>query len=136
MRLPTAIVRATCRLMLAVMLFAQWSIAAYACEGTLAMQAAQVAVQDATDMPTDCEMAKGQDGSKDTLCLEHCRFGQQSSDTASVPAVFVAVPVLLYALPNVADVEAGESLHLAALPAHAGAPPTPPHAVLHCVWRI
>ena len=135
MRLPTGIVRATCRLMLAVMLFSQWAVAAYACEGTLAMQAGQSALQDMAGMPSDCEMSTGQDSNKDVLCLEHCRFGQQSSDTASTPAVFLAVPVLLYALPKVADAQAVESLRTAALPAHAGAPPSPPHAVLHCVWR-
>lgn len=135
MRLPTAIIRATCRVMLAVMLLVQWSIAAYACEGTLAMQAAQAAAQEAADMPSDCAMG-GQDNGKGALCLEHCRFGQQSSDTASVPTVFAGVPVLLYALPKVADAAAVETVQPAALPAHAGAPPSPPHAVLHCVWRI
>lgn len=122
--------------MLAVMLFSQWAVAAYACQGDLAMQAAQVAMQASAGMSSDCEMANGQGSGKDALCLEHCRYGQQTSDTASVPTVFVTVPVLLYALPNVAEVSEDETNRPAALPAHAGAPPSPPHAVLHCVWRI
>lgn len=137
MRLPVATVRAICRLMLAVMLFAQWAVAAYACEGAIAMQAAPTAAQDVANiMPTDCAAQSGKDGGKDALCLEHCRFGQQSSDVNPAPVVHAAIPVFLYALPSALPAEASEVLRTTARPEQPGAPPPAPHAIAHCVWRI
>jgi hypothetical protein len=133
MRLHAAVLRTTCRLMLAVMLFAQWAVAAHACDGVSAMQ---LAAQEMSAMPSDCEMAAPQDSSKDALCVEHCRVGQQASDTSPAPVVFAAIPVLLYALPDAELGTPSVSFLHGALTAHAGAPPPPPHAVLHCVWRI
>jgi hypothetical protein len=133
MRLHASVLRTTCRLMLAVMLFAQWAVAAHACDGPLAMQAA---AQEAAAMPADCDMAGTQDGDKDALCVDHCRSGQQASETSTAPVVFAAIPVLLYALPAADLAVSAQSLPHSTVTAHAGAPPPPRHAVLHCVWRI
>lgn len=136
MRLPLALVRTICRLLVGVMLFAQMAIAAHACDGPAAMRAAQVeALTMEASMPADCDMAMPEAPVKSALCSDHCRSGDQSADTASVPTP-AAVPVLLYALPQL-DSTAAAALASAARPSTvAAAPPPSPHTVTHCVWRI
>ena len=135
MKLPRAIVRCLCRLLAAAVLFAQLMVTAYACPGLAAPAGGLVtgASQDASAMPPGCDQMDRDNG---TLCAEHCRFGQQSADTAQPPAVQPAVPTLLYQLPSEALPAAGATSSLPASAAQLAAAPPPPHAILHCVLRI
>ena len=130
MKLSRELRRLVCRILAGVVLFAQLAVAAYACPD-LGAPAMAVAA-DMQAMPGCDQM----DPEAAALCAEHCRFGQQSADTASPPAVQPAIPMLLYLLPGEAmaplmsagPAPAPDSAMLAA--------PPPPHAILHCVLRI
>jgi hypothetical protein len=136
MALTAALLRSTCKLLVGAMLFAQMAIAAHACGGLSFAPADADVTAAAQDMPPDCEMLQSNDANKGNLCVEHCRFGQQSADTALPPAVTAAVPVLLYALPQL-DIASGPPIARAMrVRTVATAPPEPVHAVAHCVWRI
>lgn len=69
------------------------------------------------------------------LCLEHCRSGQQSADTAPAPVVLPPVTAMLYALP-LTPVALPHSPSPVAASGAVGAGPPPSHAILHCVFRI
>lgn len=118
------------RLLIGVVLFAQLAVAAYACPKLEARGNAEQAMA----MMDGCA---GMDMSQDdaNLCVEHCKSGHQSNDTARLPVAFTPVEALLYVLPDelLADADAG-STRPAPDPLLAAAPP--PHAILHCVWRI
>lgn len=141
------LLRAVCRGLVGVVLFAQMSIAAYACpqRSLVAMSAsASVAVAPAegalgerssaaSDPASNCEGMVGTlDPALPNLCAEHCHYGQQSdqSSTLAVPAVVLTALYFtpLAAVPVVA-------LRPAAAPS-ALAAAFPPHAILHCCWRI
>ena len=129
MSLPRALSRSICRVLIGVFLFAQLAVAGYACPG-LGQGTSQAA--EARAMPAGCDQM---DRDTANLCAEHCHFGQQSSDTASVPLVFAPVPSLLYVLPADAEEVDGATHPLpGADPRLVAAPP--PHAILHCVLRI
>lgn len=135
-----------CRMLIGVLLFAQFAVASYACPGLLAMNVITPAVSmpaaadDAADpgptastaMPPGCGQM---DQDAANLCAEHCRYGQQSADTAPVPVVAAPVPALLYMLPLEADSLKGCVQALPA-PDPVLAVRPPPHAILHCVYRI
>lgn len=125
-----ALTRLIGRLLIGVVLFAQLAVAAYACPKL----EARGHVQQAMAMMNGCA---GMDMSQDdaNLCAEHCKVGQQSNDTARLPVAFTPVEALLYVLPDEQLAEAdAESTQPAPDPLLAAAPP--PHALLHCVWRI
>lgn len=146
-----------CRLMLGVLVFGQMAIAAYACPAlsgapqslpTMAMNASVAAMPsddagasmamsaDVAATPDMAAMANCDqiDDSAANLCVEHCRFGQQSADHASAPTVPAALLTTLYTLPVLPE------------PLGHGRPPadskfqhvaaSPPHAILHCCFRI
>jgi hypothetical protein len=69
------------------------------------------------------------------LCIEHCRYGQQSADTASMPAPLAALLTPLYVLPREAHAGCGFAPALRVPVADRVAAP-PPHAIVHCVYRI
>ena len=105
------------------LLFAQFSVAAYACPSAVPVQ----------EM-TDCAGMMSQlDEAAPNLCAEHCHYGEQS-DQPRTPAAPTASMVSLYTVPlapvltepNLRDVMA--SGLLAAHP--------PPHTILHCCFRI
>jgi len=117
--------RALCSGLVALLLFAQWAVAAYACP-TLSSSGGASARQ-AQPMSGACE-----DIAAPNLCAEHCKAGQQSDHTmqVSVPA---AVLRALYALvpslaagPTGAPGEVPERYAVGALP----------HSILHCCLRI
>ena len=123
--------------MVAVLLFAQAAVASYACPrlvGGAAAAAAAAALANTMDgMPADCD-ERGPDSAN--LCVEHCRFGQQTADTSATALTWHAVPVLLYPvafapLPLAVRAPAGPAPHRRWVAALA-----PPHAILHCVFRI
>ena len=136
------------RLLIGVLLYGQMAIAAYACPGLAAaamnmqMPSVTFAGDEAPDKSTaqadvqvvDCNgMGGSMDPSSPALCAEHCRFGQQSdlAPTVSVPVVLITT---LYVTPPVPELS---------VPPHPGAAATsalavafPPHAILHCCFRI
>ena len=129
--------RSVCRVLVGVVLLAQMSIAAYACPMLSSAlsdgpAAASSAVGDMAGM--NCEgMAGALDPALPNLCAAHCHDGQQSdqSSTLTVPAVLLAACHPTAPAP---------ARLVAAQPAWAatGAPAAafPPHAILHCCFRI
>ena len=149
MTLSRALSRTISRLLIGVFLFAQFAVAGYACPGLSgmtsmpkggdAMVMSSAAAPDDASAAKSAEMAPGcdqidQDAAN--LCAEHCRFGQQSSDTAPVPAVLAAIPVFLYSVPLEPAPLLGSGRSMPAPDADLAAAPPPPHAILHCVFRI
>lgn len=146
-----------CRLMVGVLLFGQMAIAAYACPAlsgapqslpTMAMDAsaatmpgdaagASMAVSPDTSATSDMAAMAGCDQIDDStanLCVEHCHFGQQSADHASAPTVPAALLTTLYTLPV-----QPEALGLSRPSADSDfkrVAAAPPHAILHCCFRI
>lgn len=133
MSLTRALNKLICRVLIGVVLFAQFAVASYACPSGMAMGAGsmQQSSEDAADLlsssPSDL------DRQTPNLCAEHCKAGHQSSDTAPAPVVAFPVLDLLYALPQPDD--AGAVALSAAVPDPLLAVPPPPHAILHCVFR-
>ena len=146
-----SLLKAICRVLAGVVLFAQFSVATYACpglEGMMAMASkAAMATPPGVDstgasdgahasMPPGCDQM---DAGPTNLCAEHCHQGQQSADTAAVPEVAVGVPAVLYSLPfepQHAPDALGSRRSRPAFGADLAAAPEPPHAILHCVFRI
>jgi hypothetical protein len=133
------------RLLVAVLLLAQWSIAAYACPGlgatapamridTAAATAAGTATATAPEgeMPGCTGMVAALDQDATNLCAEHCKVGQQSHE---VPALSVPLPWLsaLYAVPLVPLALPPARPWTSTLDALVAA--SPPLAVLHCIYR-
>lgn len=143
--------------LIGLLLFGQLAIAAYACPAlsgapqsfaTMTMGAsaatipgdeagASMAVSPDTSATSDMAAMTGCDQIDDSaanLCVEHCRFGQQSADHASAPTVPAALLTTLYTLPVLPE------------PLGHGWPSvdskfqrvaaSPPHAILHCCFRI
>ena len=148
MHLSRSLSKSIGRLLIGVVLFAQLAVASYACPslkgmGSMAsgsaMTAMQVAAADVavvtepTGMPPGCDQM---DPDAANLCAEHCHQGQQSADTASAPGVSLGIPTLLYSLPLEPQHSLGSGRSSPAPDAPLGAAPEPPHAILHCVFRI
>ena len=112
---------------LVALLFAQWSVAAYACP-LKASQTAEVMTG------VDCEgMASQLDPASPNLCAEHCQYDSKSDQlrTPSAPAVAL---ISLYVVPLTSALIEPSQRAIAAsglLTARA-----PPHAILHCCFRI
>jgi len=124
--------RITAFWMVAVLLFAQLSIAAYACPGTPGSKAAS-ATAAATTL-ADCDAMHGKlDPKAPALCDACCHHDQQSNHTASLDAP-PAILASLYALPP--PLVPSVSTRLAAMVADDPAGAAPPRTILHCCWRI
>ena len=149
MQIPRAMSKAVSRLLIVVLLFAQFAVASYACPGLIGNvvqvngQAAMViAATPSAQLHADATQAVtspacDQMGTQAlNLCVEHCRFGQQSADTAPVPIVHLAIPTLLYPLPLEPPRSLGSGWAFPANDASLVAVHPPPHAILHCVFRI
>jgi hypothetical protein len=143
-------VRAVARGLVGVVVMAQLAIAAYACPALSAATAANMAVsapKALSDEPSagkagvpmadgaNCDDIAGgsMDPSAPNLCAEHCKYGQQS-DQAQTITVPIAVLTPLYAMPLVP--EAAPPPRPAAAMMSALVTASPPHAILHCVFRI
>lgn len=149
--------RFVCRLMLGVLVFGQLAIAAYACRAlsgmpqslpTMALNASAAAMPGdeagaamavSPDMVATSDMAAMAscdqiDDNAANLCVEHCRFGQQSADHASAPTVPAALLTTLYTLP-VQPEPLGHGWPSADVIFRRVAA-SPPHAILHCCFRI
>lgn len=142
--------RMVCRVFVAALLFAQFAVAAHACQmmlrgpgqaqpatanavltggGTPALEAV-----DDTLNPTPCvHAAPALDAGSPNLCLEHCSYGEQSnqSSTLTVPAMAMislyGVQPLRGDLPQIRAAAASTDSLLAA---------SPPHSILHCCFLI
>ncbi len=151
-------VRGLARCLAGVLFLTQMTVAAYACPGLSPTIAAGAlaghmqpmaqrsspaappvevssdpgAAATAAQMPDCSDMASAMDPDAANLCAEHCKYGQQSdhASTLTVPAVILNA---LYTTPVVPP---------APLPCSAAArmctpvATSPPHAILHCVFRI
>ena len=136
------------RMLIGMLLFAQFAVASYACPGLKGMASsanqsmATAMVAAAADespaaqpeiMPPGCDQM---DPNAANLCAEHCHQGQQSADTAAVPAVGPGIPTFLYALSLEPQHLLGSGRSLPSPDASLDAATEPPHAILHCVFRI
>jgi hypothetical protein len=136
MLMSRALRRTVGRWLIGVLLLAQFAVASYACPGLSTSTAAHKggdAMVMAADMAPGCDQM---DTKAVNLCAEHCRFGQQSSDTAPVPIVLAPVPTLLYSLPVEPAHVLGSGQSVPSSDVSEAAAPSPPHAILHCVFRI
>jgi hypothetical protein len=97
------------------------------------------AIPVASNQATPCDsmgdgMAVGaMDPQNANLCAEHCKVGQQS-DQASTLTVPAALLMALYFAPVMPTPTAGP--HPAAATPSALVAASPPHAILHCCFRI
>ena len=148
MSLSCALRKSIGRLLIGVVLLAQFAVASYACPGlkgsgsvahgnaatAMPGAAAGAAVTaESVAMPPGCGQL---DPDAANLCAEHCRQGQQSVDTAAAPAVGQGIPTFLYSLPFEPLHSLGSGRSFPAPDARLCAAPEPPHAILHCVFRI
>ena len=139
--------RGIARGLIGVLFLAQITIAAYACQGLSAASTANMQMPpiDASKAdPTaavvagtsaaapDCD-GMAADPAAPNLCAEHCKYGQQS-DTAATLTVPALLLTALYATPFAAH-RPPPSRPAAGL-ASALVAASPPHAILHCVYRI
>ncbi len=142
--------RAVARGLAGGLLMAQMAIAAYACpalSSTTTMANMQMPAPSASPdergqvdggMPMaqsmHCDdMAGTMDASSPNLCAEHCKYGQQSdkAPTLNVPAVVLTA---LYATPPVPELAPPPRSAATTLSALVAA--SPPHTILHCVYRF
>ena len=137
--------------LIGLLLFSQLAIAAYACpalsaslaggsSSVMTMPMAQDAVA-ATDSAHEsamqgspcADMVGATDAASGNLCAEHCKYGQQSdhASTLTLPAVLLSVlyPMTPW-MPRTAPPARPAAASLSALVAA-----SPPHAILHCVYR-
>jgi len=131
------------RLLLGALLFAQLAVAAYACptlipatpqlyEAPSAMSAPNASATGFT--AGDALGGVFSDTEQPGLCLAHCQSGQQNADTKPAPGVPLAMMYAAYPL---------EAAHPAAVsgldrPIETGLTlqTDPPHAILHCCFRL
>jgi len=133
-----------------LLLFAQMAVAAYACPGMSPGAAARASeplpasgTADASrsrpagektgpmaDMSCDCEQP---DRDAANLCAEHCRYGNQNAESPKAPSI----PPLLLTGHVTLPVPDARNLFSPSpgLPRFIPAA-SPPHAILHCCFRI
>ena len=112
---------------LLALLFAQWSVAAYACPSVEAQEAAAM-------IAAGCEeMAGSLDQDAPNLCAEHCQYGEQS-DQSRPAATPTASLVALYAVPPMVSVLA--PIRRAFEMDGRLIAPSPPPILLHCRFLI
>lgn len=116
-------------------MFAQMAVAAYACPNVATGYGNTVAATaSAESMPSDCDQMAGMlDPAAPNLCSAHCHNHEQSADHADVPALSPALFAALYWLVAPAVAEAQKKTPETSV-LHAALPP--PHAILHCCFRI
>ncbi|MGJ7568836.1 hypothetical protein ACSFBM_33635 [Variovorax sp. GB1R11] len=146
-----ALVRLVARGLIGLLLFSQLAIAAYACpalsvslaghsSSAMSMQMAQDAAA-ATDSARDsamqespcADMVGGTDTASSNLCAEHCKYGQQSDHASTLTVPTVLLSVLYPMTPWVPETAPPARPAAASLSALVAA--SPPHAILHCVYR-
>lgn len=130
------VLRDLARALIGVLLFAQLAVAAYACPG-LALKAPEAAMSTGSVMSAampDCDdMVGAMDPQSANLCAEHCKQGQQTdhTPTLTLPAAVLAALYETSPAPPGKVAPRPVAATLSALVAG-----SPPHAVLHCVYRL
>lgn len=125
------------------MVFAQMTVAAYACTGvqSVSMSGAMGSGTDLTRV--DAAMTGPGDGvsghaamdpALPNLCAAHCQGGQQNADGKPAPSVPAAMPMSLY--PSVLAPLSADIRRASTAPDDPPPKADPPHAVLHCCFRI
>ena len=104
-------------LALIAVLFAQLSVAAYACPASAGPSAASSTACDDMDV------------AQPNLCEKHCHDDLQAGSAIAAPLAFTPSFVATIQLPQPRAANAGPAVGLD----HAT---DPPHAVSHCRWRI
>jgi hypothetical protein len=129
------------RLLIGVMVLAQMAIAAFACPTLLSTPQSDAPVAMGASPDTTASTEDGgvagcdqMDNSAPNLCAEHCHFGQQSADQSPAPTVAAAILTALYTLP--AQPEPQGHVQFRADMDIEQAAASPPHAILHCCFRI
>ena len=127
-----------CQLMVGVILFAQMSVAAYACPSGMVSGNAPADAITARGAMIDCEqmdegMGRHLDQANPGLCAEHCHPTQQSDHT-QVPTVPAAMLIALYTVALTVDASRPDGLAPTADSRLHAAPP--PLSILHCCFRI
>lgn len=127
-----------CRLMVGVILFAQMSVAAYACPSNMVSGNATADAITAMGVMVDCEqmgegMGRHLDQANPGLCAEHCHPTQQSDHTQA-PTVSAALLIALYTVALMVDASRPDGLAPTADSRLHAAPP--PLSILHCCFRI
>ena len=141
--------RTVARGLVGVLLMAQMAIAAYACPalasgatGNMQIPSPNALLDDHRTVDggmsmapsSDCDDMMGStDASSPNLCAEHCKQGQQSdkAPTLNAPAAVLTALYTMRLVPDSAPPPRTAAASLSALVAAA-----PPHAILHCVYRI
>ena len=123
--------RWVCQLMLGVMLFAQLSVAAYACPG-MASSAGQASAM-ATMVNCD-QMDKQLDKAQPNLCAEHCHQTPQS-DQAQVPTLPAMLLISLYTVSPAASSFGPSWPARSAQDSRLDTAP-PPLSILHCCFQL
>lgn len=136
------LLRFVARLLVGLLLYAQLAIGAYACPkpsfdavGTsdvaMAASATMLEAQEAGVAP---ELTWHMDSAQPGLCAAHCQSGHQNIDVKPAPSPVLALMAGYFTLePNAQGAGHGWPAGLANSP-----PPQadPPHAILHCCFRI
>lgn len=138
MTMPRALKHWICLLMVGVILFAQMSVAAYACPSNMVSGNATADAITAMDAMVDCEqmgegMGRHLDQANPGLCAEHCHPTQQSDHTQA-PTVPAALLIALYTVALTVDASRPDGLAPTADSRLHAAPP--PLSILHCCFRI
>ena len=155
--ITVALRRLICRLLVGTVVFAQLATAAYACASLSQVATAPVidpqvvaaaiyatplngdgrSVDPGSDVSrNDCGVAGGNMAAStfSNVCHAHCQSAQQRVDTTSAASVPVALLASSYPLPSLYDRPAQRGF-----PVTFEDPPSaadPPHAILHCCWRL
>jgi len=116
-------------------LFAQMAVAAYACPAAVPTGAGGATLATDIDaMPADCDQMMGAlDPVAPNLCSAHCHNDEQSAHHADAPTL---PPALLVALYWIAVPPTPETLPQRTESSVLHAALSPPHAILHCCFRI
>ena len=140
-----------CRFVVGVLAWAQLAVASYACPLLLTpathagVGPSTASACDGMEMGVPAHAAAAEpvappasaqlDAEDGALCLEHCRYGQQTNASTASPVVHAALLLALYPLVvTPASAAAASSERVAAPPEATAAPP--PLAILHCCLRI
>lgn len=122
-----------CRLMIGVILFAQFAISAYACPELSLSPAFIHASSDRFEAEPDsaaCPMVMQSDAA---VCAEHCKYGHNASNSVEASIVPCALPG---ARPALDEELQSPSFSLVAFESRPVPPAAASHAILHCSFRI
>lgn len=111
-------------------LFAQGAVSVYACAGVGQAPEARTVIE---AMP-DCDMMQGLDPAAANLCMVHCLSDQLTLDHHWKPGA-ESGPVAVLIVTSVDPAISTSSLRTADARLFTAAAP-PPHAILHCCFRI